>query len=297
MKIMEEDIDNLVFIVDKNCDRLEDYLLSKNISGRYFRKTYKNKDISVNGKFRRKDLPVQVGEVIRLKIEEETHDIEPEKMDLDIVYEDCDVIVLNKEPNMVVHPTKSHLNGTLSNGVSYHFKEIGLERKIRLVNRLDMDTSGLLIVAKNPYAHQQLSLQLENDMVKRRYKLLVDGLVEKDEDIIEVPIGREEEGSIRKMVLETGQYAKTRYEVLERFKDISLVEAELFTGRSHQIRVHMEYIGHPIVGDHLYGKQDGKLNRQALHSYYLKFKQPRTDEDIELEVGLPSDILELMKNS
>ncbi|MBU5257040.1 RluA family pseudouridine synthase [Tissierella praeacuta] len=294
MNLFEESENIVVFEVQEDRLDLEDFLSSKDISGRLFRKLYKAKQIYVNGKFKRKGLTLEKGAVVSIYMEDESENTKPEKMDIDIVYEDFDFLILNKQPNIVVHPTKSHQENTLSNGISYYFKEKGIKKKIRFVNRLDMDTTGILIVAKNPFAHQQMALQFESHKVEKKYQAIVDGIVEKDEDYIDLPIGREEDKSIRKTVTEEGQDALTKYTVIERYKEATLLDVQIFTGRSHQIRVHLDHIGHPIIGDSLYNKESPYIDRQALHSYYLKVKHPRTKEAIEFIAPLPKDMEKLI---
>ncbi|WP_313757375.1 RluA family pseudouridine synthase [Tissierella sp.] len=294
MNLFEESENIVVFEVQEDGLDLEDFLSSNDISGRLFRKLYKAKQIYVNGKFKRKGLTLEKGAVVSIYMEDENENTKPEKMDIDIVYEDFDFLILNKQPNIVVHPTKSHQENTLSNGISYYFKEKGIKKKIRFVNRLDMDTTGILIVAKNPFAHQQMALQFESNKVEKKYQAIVDGIVEKDEDYIDLPIGREEDKSIRKVVTEKGQEALTKYTVIERYKDATLLDVQIFTGRSHQIRVHLDHIGHPIIGDSLYNKESPYIKRQALHSYYLKVKHPRTKKDIEFIAPLPKDMKKLI---
>ncbi|TCU71610.1 23S rRNA pseudouridine1911/1915/1917 synthase [Tissierella praeacuta] len=296
MNLFEESENIVVFEVQEDRLDLEDFLSSKDISGRLFRKLYKAKQIYVDGKFKRKGLTLEKGAVVSIYMEDESENTKPEKMDINIVYEDFDLLILNKQPNIVVHPTKSHQENTLSNGISYYFKEKGIKKKIRFVNRLDMDTTGILIVAKNPFAHQQMALQFESHKVEKKYQAIVDGIVEKDENYINLPIGREEDKSIRKTVTEEGQDALTKYTVIERYKDATLLDVQIFTGRSHQIRVHLDHIGHPIIGDSLYNKESPYINRQALHSYYLKVKHPRTKEDIEFIAPLPKDMENLINH-
>ncbi len=294
MNLFEESENIVVFEVQEDRLDLEDFLSSKDISGRLFRKLYKAKQIYVDGKFKRKGLTLEKGAVVSIYMEDESENTKPEKMDINIVYEDFDFLILNKQPNIVVHPTKSHQENTLSNGISYYFKEKGIKKKIRFVNRLDMDTTGILIVAKNPFAHQQMALQFESHKVEKKYQAIVDGIVEKDENYINLPIGREEDKSIRKTVTEEGQDALTKYTVIERYKDATLLDVQIFTGRSHQIRVHLDHIGHPIIGDSLYNKESPYIDRQALHSYYLKVKHPRTKEAIEFIAPLPKDMEKLI---
>ncbi|HEY8362059.1 MAG TPA: RluA family pseudouridine synthase [Tissierellaceae bacterium] len=297
MDLFKESESVINFTVDKDNLNLKEFLYNHDLSSRLFSKLYRSKNIFVNGKFQRKDLPLKKGDIVTIYMEDEEHNIEPEDMELDIIYEDYDLLVLNKGPNMVVHLTRSHLNNTLSNGIAKYFMEKGIKKKIRFVNRLDMDTTGVLIVAKNPFAHQQLSLQLEKNSVEKRYMAVVSGVVKKDSDYIDIPIGRdEEEGSIRKIVTENGQRAITKYSVIERYKDATLLDVQIFTGRTHQIRVHLNYIGHPIIGDVLYNERSQYISRQALHSYYLKIQHPRSKEMIEFNAPLPQDMKELINH-
>lgn len=159
-----------------------------------------------------------------------------------------------------------------------------------------MDTSGIIIVAKNSFAHQQMSLQFENHTVEKKYLAIVKGRFKNDNGIIDLAIGREEERSIKKIVTESGQQAVTSYKVLESYNDASLLEVQIFTGRSHQIRVHMDHIGHPIIGDTLYNESSNLINRQALHSYYLKANHPRTKKEIEFLANMPFDMENLKKS-
>lgn len=299
MNYFNENENIIVFVCEKDEKSLEQFLINKKISSRLFRRLYRYKNILVNSKHRRKDLPVKKGDKVILIMEDEINNIESEKMDLDIIYEDFDILILNKQENTVVHLTKSHQKGTLSNGITYYFKEKGIRRKVRFVNRLDMDTTGILIVAKNPFAHQQLALQFDEESVVKRYLAIVRGVVEDDGRIIDLPIGRKEEGNIKRIVDKDGQRAITKYIVKERFKEATLLEVQILTGRSHQIRVHLNHIGHPIIGDTLYYKDDPNIDRQALHSHYLKLKHPRTGEDIDFMAELPTDmkrLINLMKD-
>lgn len=267
-----------------------DFLFSKDISSRLFRKLYRNKRIYLNNNLYRKGIEAKNGDIIYLLLEDEIPDAVPEDIDFEILYEDFDILIINKEPFMVVHPTKSHQNNTLSNGIAYYFNKNNIKKKIRFVNRLDMNTSGILIVAKNPFAHQQMSLQFEKNLVKKKYKAIVEGMVKDDEGTLDMPIGREEEKSIRKMVTEKGLTAITKYSVINRFDNMTLLEVEIPTGRSHQIRVHLSHIGHPILGDTLYGKESPLINRQALHSYYIGIDHPRTKKPMEFFANLPKDM-------
>lgn len=226
----------------------------------------------------------------------ETQNIEPEKMDLDIVYEDEDILVINKEPGIIVHPTRSHPTGTLSNGVLYYFQDKGENCIVRLVNRLDRDTSGLIIIAKNQFAHMALARDMNKDTFKKFYLAIIHGKLIEQEGTIDLPIYRPEDSSLKRVVDSRGQRSVTNYKVIEEFKDASLIELLLETGRTHQIRVHVEHLRHPIIGDSLYGNEDDTMyiNRQALHAYKLIFPHPRTGEVLELSCEIPSDIKKLI---
>lgn len=294
MNLFIENENNIIFLFQEGYMNLEKFLVSKDVSGRLFRKLYKEKMIFVNGKFQRKGIELNPGDMITLHMEDEYEEISPEPMDLDIVYEDFDLLILNKPYNTVVHPTKSHQTNTLSNGIANYFLVKNIKKKIRFVNRLDMDTTGLLIIAKNSFAHQQMGIQFENNTVVKKYITLVQGIMDKDSGIIDVPIGREEDKSIKKVVSEEGQEALTSYKVLERFSSTTLVEVQIHTGRSHQIRVHLKYLGHPIIGDTLYGESSPFICRQALHSHYLKAIHPRNKKEIEFIANMPKDMADLI---
>ena len=229
----------------------------------------------------------------------ESQNIEPEKIDIDIVYEDSEIIVVNKRPNMVVHPTKRYQSGTLANALLYYFKETNQDCIVRLVSRLDMDTSGLIIIAKNQYAHMELSKNMQDNEIEKRYLTLVHGHMEEVEGTIDKPIYRPEvEGNLKRVIDDRGQRSITHYKVIERLENADLVECLLETGRTHQIRVHLSSLGHPIYGDTLYGiEEDAQLiSRQALHAYGLNFKSPRTKEYLQLRADLPEDIRALLEN-
>ncbi|HCX3127256.1 TPA: RluA family pseudouridine synthase [Staphylococcus aureus] len=225
-------------------------------------------------------------------------DILPENLNLDIYYEDDDVAVVYKPKGMVVHPSPGHYTNTLVNGLMYQIKNLsGINGEIRpgIVHRIDMDTSGLLMVAKNDIAHRGLVEQLMDKSVKRKYIALVHGNIPHDYGIIDAPIGRNKNDRQSMAVVDDGKEAVTHFNVLEHFKDYTLVECQLETGRTHQIRVHMKYIGFPLVGDPKYGpKKTLDIGGQALHAGLIGFEHPVTGEYIERHAELPQDFEDLL---
>lgn len=288
---------NLISYTNEEELTLKEVLLDKlNFSVRSISKMKREQSVFVNGVFKKPSTKLKKGDLIEVKIEEEMANFEPQNLNLNILYDDFDIIMVNKPPFMVVHPTKSHFDNTIANGITYYIKEKNEKVKVRFVNRLDMNTSGLVIVAKNAYAHHTLSVDMGNDAVEKKYITVVKGIIENDEGTINEPIYRPTEDSIKRIVDEKGQASITHYKVLERLNDATVVEVKLETGRTHQIRVHMSHIGHGIIGDELYGYIDENLiNRQALHAYSLSFNQPRTKENLEFKAELSNDIKNLIE--
>ena len=289
--------------VDKAFDgiKIREYLKEEmGLSSRLIRGAALDKRILVNNNPVKMNYVLKADDNILINLKKkESQNIEPEKIEIEIVYEDSDIIVVNKRPNMVVHPTKRYQSGTLANALLYYFKETNQDCIVRLVSRLDMDTSGLIIIAKNQYAHMELSKDMQQNGIEKRYLALVHGHMEQMEGTIDKPIYRPEiEGNMRRVVDERGQRSITHYKVVERLKNADLVECLLETGRTHQIRVHLSSLGHPIYGDTLYGiEEDAQLiSRQALHAYGLNFKSPRTKEYLQLRADLPEDIRALLEN-
>ncbi|EEK77579.1 MULTISPECIES: RluA family pseudouridine synthase [Bacillus cereus group] len=248
--------------------------------------------VTVNGKVVKGNYKVKANDEITVTIPEpEELDIQPEDMNLEIYYEDADVLVVNKPRGMVVHPAPGHTSGTLVNGLMHHCTDLsGINGVMRpgIVHRIDKDTSGLLMVAKNDMAHESLVNQLVAKTVTRRYKAIVHGVIPHDKGTIDAPIGRDKKERQSMTVDENGKNAVTHFQVLERFKDFTLVECRLETGRTHQIRVHMKYIGYPLAGDPKYGpKKTLDMNGQALHAGILGFDHPRTGEYIQFEAPIP----------
>jgi 23S rRNA pseudouridine1911/1915/1917 synthase len=225
-------------------------------------------------------------------------DVVPEKMDLDIYYEDKDVLVVNKPKGMVVHPAPGHLTGTLVNGLMAHCKDLsGINGVLRpgIVHRIDKDTSGLLMVAKNDLAHESLVNQLVEKSVTRKYRAIVHGIIPHDYGTVDAPIARDQKDRQSMAVTDNGKKAVTHFHVIDRFKDFTFVECQLETGRTHQIRVHMKYIGYPLAGDPKYGpRKTLDIGGQALHAGVLGFKHPRTGEYLEFEAPLPPDFQQLV---
>ncbi len=244
---------------------------------------------------------LKLGDVITVNLPEpEPLDVQPENIPLDIIYEDDDVVVVNKARGMVVHPAAGNYNGTLVNALLYHCKNLsGINGIIRpgIVHRLDKDTSGIMICAKNDAAHVSLSEQIQNKIAKRTYLAVVRGNIKSDNGIIETQIARDKNDRKKMAVVkEGGRDAVTEYEVTERFGKYTIVKCRLKTGRTHQIRVHMEYLGYPLVGDPKYSpmKTPFSINGQALHSQTLSFIHPRTGEELTFEAPLPEDMKKIV---
>ena len=248
------------------------------ISTRLKNKLIKNNMIFLNGNIcdTRNNLAIGDKLVINLSYSEDNSNIVPKKIPLDIIYEDEWLLVVNKPATIAIHPSILHFDNSLSNGVCFYFNKIGLNKKIRPVNRLDIDTSGLVIFAKCEYIQEYLSLEMQENILKKEYLCLCSGLFNKKSGIIDLPIARKEGSIIERSIDRKGKRSITHYKVVEEFKDFSLVLCKLETGRTHQIRLHMASIGHPLLGDTLYGSSSNLVSRQALHSYKIKFIHPIT---------------------
>lgn len=274
-------------------DRIDKYISENTeLSRSYAAKLASDGLISVNGVSADKKYKLKGGERIVIEVPEpESLEAVPQNIPLDIVYEDDYIIVVNKPQGMVVHPAPGNPDGTLVNGLLYHCSLSGINGVIRpgIVHRIDKDTSGLLVVAKTNAAHESLAEQLKERKALRRYYCIVNGNIREDEGVIDKPIGRHPIDRKRMAVVAGGREAVTHYKVLERFKGYSLVECRLETGRTHQIRVHMAYIGHSIVGDPVYGikKERFKTDGQLLHAKTIGFVHPVTGELMEFDSELP----------
>lgn len=237
---------------------------------------------------------LRTGDVLFVRLEdgdEKSENIVPTKGALSIIYEDDDVLILDKPPGLNVHPSMGEFYNTLANHVAYYYMKQNLCFKFRPVNRLDRNTSGLMIVAKNQFSHGALSRQQREGHLLRRYMALVEGVIEGADGTITAPIGRITDSAIERGVTPDGKYAKTDYIVEKRYKNSTLVVVSPATGRTHQIRVHFAHIGHPLVGDFLYGKERREIiPRHALHSFEVSFFHPITGEDLTFRIPPPKDI-------
>ena len=291
----DQQYNKLVWKNESRNDTLKQILLNDmGISLRLLYSLKKDKQIFVNKKFYKMHELVNIGDIIEINLPDEANEYDAEDMDIKLLYEDADLMVVEKEPFVVVHPTKGHQSGTLANGLIKLFKDKSINSKIRFVNRLDRDTSGILIVAKNSYCHSILTKDDAMHEMEKKYYAVVGGHLEKESGVIDLPIDKSEDG-IRRMVSEKGQRAVTRYKVIDKLEQATLLEISLETGRTHQIRVHFSHIGHPLVGDELYGGDMSLLNRQALHCFELGFYSPRKSEIIYIKSELPHDMRELVK--
>ena len=261
----------------------------------------KNGNILVNGKAVKAKYSVKEGDLVTYDLPEpEVLEYEAEDIPLDIVYEDDDVAVVNKPQGMVVHPSVGHTSGTLVNALMYHIHDLSsINGVVRpgIVHRIDKDTSGLLMIAKNDRAHQALAEELKDKKSLRKYLAIVHGNISNDRGVIEAPIGRSEKDRKKQTVTAKGKPAVTHFKVLERFGNYTLVELTLETGRTHQIRVHMAYICHPVAGDPLYGpRKTLKGNGQFLHAQTLGFTHPTTGESLRFSVEPPAIFQETLEN-
>lgn len=268
-----------------------------NFSNRLLTKLIKNKNILFNEKeVDTRTLVTNPGIIkIDFNYNEDNSNIVATKMNLNIIYEDEWMLVINKPACYPIHPSRLHFEDSLSNGIKYYFNSINLNKKIRPVNRLDLNTSGLVVFAKCEYIQENFSNQMANNLFKKDYLCLVDGLFKEKNGTIDLPISRKTSSIIERTINGNGKKSVTHYEVLKEFNKYSLVHCKLETGRTHQIRVHMQAIGHPILGDTLYGKYSDLINRQALHSYKIQCIHPVTGKELNFVADLPSDMKQLLE--
>jgi 23S rRNA pseudouridine1911/1915/1917 synthase len=268
----------------------------------YIKKLINEGRVKINGEAAKASSSVKEGDIITVEMPRtKKHRAEPQDMPVDIVYEDDDIIVVDKKRGMVVHPAPGNIDGTLVNALLYHCRGRlssinGVERP-GIVHRIDKDTSGILVVAKTDAAHRELVRMFSRHNIKREYLAIVKGVVTENKARIQAPVGRHP-ADRKKMAVNTknGRYAVTRFEVLERFRNATLIKVELETGRTHQIRVHMSYIGHPLIGDEVYGRKSDKyqITGQALHARSLGFEHPVMKQRMEFESEPPEDFQKLI---
>lgn len=287
---------------NERLDKALSDLTDDTVSRTYLQRLIKDNLIFVNDKSQKASYKLKVDDYVLFTIPDQTEpDILPEEMDLDILYEDNDVIVVNKPKDMVVHPAAGHFEHTLVNGLLFHCKESlsGINGVLRpgIVHRIDKDTTGSIIACKNDMAHREIAAQLKEHSITRKYHAICAGVIKEDEGTVNAPIGRDEKER-KKMAVnhKNGKEAVTHYKVLERFKEYTYIECCLETGRTHQIRVHMASVGHPLLGDSVYSsrKWPFSLKGQTLHAYILGFKHPRSGEYIETKAPLPEYFVSLL---
>ena len=267
------------------------------ISDRLLVKLKKNKKIWLNSTPTFVDSRLKPFDIVEILIdfEEKSENIIPTQIDLNIIYEDEYYIVINKPSGIAKHPSILHYTDSLANGVKFYFEQKNIKKKIRPINRLDKDTSGIVIFAKNEYIQEFLVKEMKKNTFFKEYIAVCEGIFESKIGTINLPIGRKENSIIERCVCSDGDIAITHYNVLKSLKNTSVVHVTLETGRTHQIRVHLSNIGHPILGDTLYGNPSSVINRQALHAYKVKFIHPITGLNVEYIATIPSDIKSIIK--
>ncbi|EHH9608139.1 RluA family pseudouridine synthase [Listeria monocytogenes] len=255
--------------------------------------------IELNNKEQNVLYHVKVGDKVRLTFptEQQNERLLAEYTDLDIIFEDDFLLIINKPAGMASIPSQYHPNGSVANFVKGHYETQGLTNAIHIVTRLDRETSGLMLIAKNRFAHARLSTFLQKGLLKRSYQAFTSGVLVEQKGSIEAPIGRKEVSIMERFVTPEGKYAKTNYEVLARYRAFDHVAIQLETGRTHQIRVHFSYIGHPLIGDDMYGGDTNLLKRQAMHSCHLHLVHPLTEKYMAFDLPLPADMEEIIQKS
>ena len=302
MEISDSENKEVFFVSDVENQRIDVFISEKlNESRNSVQKLISDGNITVNDKEVKANYKVKINDAIKIVIPPpELLDVEAENIPLDIIYEDKDLAVINKAQGMVVHPAPGHYSGTMVNGLMYHLKDLSTINGVLrpgIVHRLDKNTSGLMLVAKNDRAHNFLAKCLKEHSINRIYYALIQGNIKKDEGEINAPLGRSEKDRKKRTVThKNSKEAITNYWVVERYGNYTLVKLQLKTGRTHQIRVHMKHIGHPVVGDDVYGSKSNKfgLDGQLLHSKILGFIHPTTKEYMEFESELPDYFIKVL---
>lgn len=283
------------YIEEKDEGKIQKALKNYGFSSRLVKFVKREGELLCNDKPVRFIDEVKAGDIIDVFLPEENIDNNPDYGNLDIIYEDDEILVVNKPPMMVTHPTKEYQEKTLANYIAGYYEKTNQNHKIRFVNRLDRDTTGLVIIAKNKFVHHYIQSRMKTDDVKKTYIALAEGKLEKKEGKIDLPIFRPSPESIERVIDDQGLPSVTNYKVLQELPDATLVECELETGRTHQIRVHLKAIGNPIIGDPLYNPESVEkynFDRQALHSYKLELKLPKRGKQV-FQADLPEDMINL----
>lgn len=289
---------NLKYVVQKSDESIKQILKNEfNMSDRFILKLKNQKSIFLNSVSVSINTKISENDVLEIfeHFEEDSSNILPNKnISLNILFEDDFLLIVDKPAGIPVHPSILHYEDSLSNGVKYYFEKIGLKKKIRPVNRLDKDTSGIVIFAKNEYIQECLVKQMKLGTFNKTYIAVLEGVLKQDFGTINVPIARKNDSIIERETSDDGEFAVSHFKVLQRLDNMTIVQYTLETGRTHQLRVHSKYLGHPIIGDSLYGNKSELISRQALHATKIEFIHPITKKDIVINSLCPSDIKSLI---
>lgn len=284
----------LELTIDQNLENktIHDIFIYYHLSKKAIHELRMSKDVFVNDQqiYQNFNISLKINDELKFPffIDEEI-DFISEDIPIDIIYEDEFILIINKQANIEIHPDSKDGLGTLVNGVAHYYQKTAQKHRVRYIHRLDRDTTGLIIFVKDHFVHNLYDYLLNKKIIKRYYLALVQNKLPKPKGIIDAPIGRDRHHNQKRIVSKTGDMAKTSYKLIKSFKNYNLVELELFTGRTHQIRVHMSFINCPILGDKLYGEESPLINRQALHAYKITLVHPITFESFSIESPLPSD--------